>query len=101
MCHRKCHRHVASADPSSGRYMYCPPDRRPLRILFKPLLAVGTHTVRPRKVQTMPSDAPDATRVIGASTGIAQEFAGVVFLSARYRSVWQNVGDVNTTTSKL
>lgn len=52
-------------------------------------------------VQTLPSDEPDATRVIGASTGVAQEIGGVVFLSARYRSVWQNVGDVNAMTSKL
>jgi hypothetical protein len=51
--------------------------------------------------QTFPSDAPDATRVIGASAGIAQEFAGVVFLSARYRSAWQNVGNVNATASGL
>jgi hypothetical protein len=51
--------------------------------------------------QTLPSDEPDATRVIGASTGISQELAGVVFLSARYRSIWQNVGNVNATGGKL
>jgi hypothetical protein len=51
--------------------------------------------------QTLPSDEPDATRVIGATAGVAQEFGGVVFLSAYYRSVWQNVGDVDAMTSEL